>query len=264
MYAYWRQFPVYADKQVYGYSMIFPRGPPGSGYTWTMQPWMVPGMTLANFKAMVQPLFDEWTALGFAFEPTYFEHDNFYDTWSSHFPTEGVANSNVRTASRLFPRANWDTPATRDAMFDEVRSVVEEGSALIQYNMNPKAPAGTPASGANSHWRDAVWFAIMGGGWAPGISETELEAVQRKITENWMGRLRVYGPGGYGNEGDVMEPDFAGAFFGTNYDRLLQIKRKTDPYDLFWAPTAVGSESWEVQGQADWLTLQTGKLCKVL
>jgi FAD/FMN-containing dehydrogenase len=264
MYAYWRKFPAYADKQVYGYSMIFPRGPPGSGYMWTMQPWMVPGMTLANFKAMVQPLFDEWKALGFAFEPTYFEHDNFYDTWSSHFPTEGVANSNVRTASRLFPRANWNTPATRDAMFDEVRSVVEEGSALIQYNMNPKAPAGTPASGANSHWRDAVWFAIMGGGWAPGISETELEAVQRKITDNWMGRLRVYGPGGYGNEGDVMEPDFAGAFFGTNYDRLLQIKRKIDPYDLFWAPTAVGSESWEVQGQADWLTLQTGKLCKVL
>jgi hypothetical protein len=264
MYAYWRRFPGYADQETYGYSMIFPRGPPGSGYMWTMQPWMVPGMTLTNFKAMVQPLFDEWKALGFTFEPVFFEHDNFYDTWSTHFPTEGVANSNVRTASRLFPRSNWDTQARRDAMFDEVRSVVEEGSALIQYNMNPKAPVGTPASGANSHWRDAIWFAIMGGGWAPGISETELEAVQRKITDNWMGRLRVYGPGGYGNEGDVMEPDFADAFFGSNYDRLLQIKRKVDPYDLFWAPTAVGSESWEVQGQRDWLTLQTGKLCKVL
>ncbi|KAK4246201.1 FAD linked oxidase [Corynascus novoguineensis] len=263
MYAYWARFPEYAEQDVYGYGSIFPRGPPGSGYAWSMLPWMVPNKTLSEFKAMVQPLFDEWTALGFEFEPEYFEHDNFYDAWTSHFPTEAVANSNLRTASRLFPRSSWEDEETRTAMFDAVRSVVEEGSALIQYNMNPAAPAGTPASGANSHWREAIWFGIMGTGWAPGISQEELEAVQRKITDDWMGRLRPYGPGAYGNEGDVMEPDFADAFFGENYDRLLQIKRKVDPWDLFWAPTAVGSERWSIAGQPDWLTLQTGKLCKV-
>ncbi|KAL2156769.1 hypothetical protein VTH82DRAFT_1515 [Thermothelomyces myriococcoides] len=263
MYAYWSKFPEYADQEVYGYGNIFPRGPPGSGYTWTMLPWMVPNKTLSEFRAMVKPLFDEWTEMGFEFEPQYFEHDKFYDAWTSHFPTEVVANSNLRTASRLFPRSAWDDEATRTAMFDAVRSVVEDGSALIQYNMNPAAPAGTPPSGANSHWRDAIWFGIMGAGWAPGISQEELEAVQRKITDDWMGRLRPFGPGGYGNEGDVMEPDFGEAFFGTNYDRLLQIKRKVDPYDLFWAPTAVGSERWKIAGQPDWLTLQTGKLCRV-
>lgn len=263
MYAYWRKFPEYAENKTYGYSMIFPRGPAGAGYTWTMHPWMVPGMALADFKAMVQPLFDEWKCIGFEFEPEYFEYDNFYDMWTRHFPTEAVANSNMRTASRLFPRDVWANDTKREAMFDEVRSVVEEGSALIQYNMNPAQPAGTPDSGANSHWRDAIWFGIMGSAWAPGISQTELEAVQRKITDNWMGRLRVYGPGGYLNEGDVMEPDFAEAFYGTNYDRLLQIKRKVDPNDVFWAPTAVGSERWKVAGQQDWLTLQTGKLCRV-
>jgi FAD/FMN-containing dehydrogenase len=263
MYAYWAKMPEFADKGSYGYGNIFPRGPAGAGYTWTMLPWLVPGMALADFKAMVQPLFDEWTAMGFSFTPVYFEHDNFYDTWSTHFPTEAVANSNLRTASRLFPRSAWANATERTAMFDAVRSVIEEGSALIQYNMNPAAPAGTPASAANSHWRDAIWFGIMGTGWAPGISQEELEAVQRKITDDWMGRLRPYGPGGYGNEGDVMEPDFADAFYGTNYDRLLQIKRRVDPYDVFWAPTAVGSERWKVAGQPDWLTLQTGKLCKV-
>lgn len=262
MYALWRKFPEFADKGTYSYSWLFPGGPAG-GYSWTMHPWMVPSMELADFKAMVSPLFTEWRSLGFDFTPEWFEHDDFYDAWTRHFPYEGVANANIRTASRLFPRDIWADDARREALFDEVRSVVEEGSALIQYNMNPVAPAGTPASGANSHWRTAAWFAIMGGGWAPGISDAELEAVQRKITDNWMGRLRAYGPGGYGNEGDVMEPDFGAAFFGTNYDRLLQIKRRVDPYDLFWAPTAVGSERWKVQGQPDWLTLQTGKLCKV-
>ena len=263
IYAYWRKFPQYASKQTYAYSMIFPRGPLGAGYTWTMQPWTVPGMALVDFKAMVQPLFDEWRALGFQLEPEFFEHNNFYDMWTRHFPTEGVATSNLRTASRLYPRGVWANATRRDALFDEVRAVMEEGSALVQYNMNPAAPAGVPASGANSHWRDAVWFGTMGSVWAAGISRTELEAVQRRITDDWMGRLRVYGPGGYGNEGDVMEPDFAGAFFGTNYARLLDIKRRVDPDDVFWAPTAVGSERWKIAGQPGWLTLQTGRLCKV-
>lgn len=66
-----------------------------------------------------------------------------------------------------------------------------------------------------------------------------------------------------GNEADVMEKDFGGAFWGTNYPRLLQIKRQLDPDDVFWAPTAVGSEKWKVQGQPSSLTLQTGKLCRV-
>jgi FAD/FMN-containing dehydrogenase len=263
MYAYWRKFPEFAAQGNYGYSMIFPRGAAGSGFMWTMNPWQVPGMTLAQFQAMVQPLFDEWNALGFQFEPVYFEHDNFYDMWTQHFPAESVANSNLRTASRLYPRSNWADNATREAMFDAVRSVVEDGSALIQYNMNPAAPAGTPASGANSHWRDAVWFGIMGAAWADGISQEELKAVNVKITHTWMDKLRQYGPGGYLNEGDVMEPDFADAFYGTNYNRLLKIKRQVDPTDVFWAPTAVGSERWQVEGQEDWLTLQTGRLCKV-
>ncbi|KAL2020618.1 hypothetical protein VTK56DRAFT_8108 [Thermocarpiscus australiensis] len=261
MYAYWRKFPEYASKGTYGYSSIFPDG--NGGYSWTMHPWTVPGMSLDDFKAMVAPLFDEWTALGFVFTPQYFTHDNFYDAWTRYFPIEAVANSNLRTASRLFPRSAWDDAATREAMFDAVRSVVEDGSALIQYNMNPAAPAGTPSSGANSHWRDAVWYGIMGVAWAPGISESEYAAAQRELTDDWMGRLRPFGPGGYLNEGDVMEPDFADAFYGTNYDRLLKIKRSVDPHDVFWAPTAVGSERWKVAGQPDYLTLQTGKLCKV-
>ncbi|KAK4129965.1 hypothetical protein BT67DRAFT_250505 [Trichocladium antarcticum] len=94
IYAYWHIFPEYASKGSDGYSMIFPRGPPGSGYAWTMQPWLVPGMALADFRAMVAPLFAQGTALGFSFTPQFFEHDNVYDTWSAHFPTEAVANGN--------------------------------------------------------------------------------------------------------------------------------------------------------------------------
>lgn len=263
MYAYWRRFPSFSPEGVYGYSMVFPRFDGVAGYTWTFNPFMFPGKTLAQSKALIQPLLDEWTALGFDFTPEWFEHDNFYDAWTRHFPTEAVANSNIRTSSRLFPTDIWSNVTKRDAMFDTVKQVIKEGSVLIQYNMSPAQREGTPDSSANSHWRTAQWFAIMGTGWAPDATEAQLEYSNRLITDDWNERMRQFGPGGYLNEGDVMEPNFQDAFFGSNYARLLKIKREVDPNDVFWAPTAVGSEKWDVEGQRDWLTLQTGRLCKV-
>lgn len=260
---YWRKFASYAAQDSYGYSTIFARGPPGAGYVWTMLPWIVPGMELRHFKAMVAPLFEEWTELGLEFDPEYFEHDNFYDTWTSHFPTEMVATPNVRTGSRLFPRKNWEDEETLDKTIAAIRGIIEEGSAFVGYNINGAAPAGTPDSAVNPAWRDAVMFGIIGGAWSANASTEELARVNEMITNDWMERLREITPGGggYGNEGDVMEPDFGQAFFGSNYVRLLRTKNETDPWGVFWAPTAVGSESWYVTGQEDWLTLQTGRLC---
>ncbi|KAK3688916.1 hypothetical protein B0T22DRAFT_407656 [Podospora appendiculata] len=261
MFAYWRKFPDYADQGTYAYSQLFNLGAPGL-YMWIMTPWMVPGMSLLAFKAMIAPLLAEWAALGLVLEPTYFETDNLYDAWSKHFPFEGVANADLRTGSRLFPRSVWDNATTLEGMMEAVKAVVEDGSALIQYNVKAAAPAGTPASAANTHWRDAAWYVIMGTAWTKDDAAS-MRAVNVKITHDWMARLRVYGPGGYLNEGDVMEPDFQDAFYGTNYDRLLKIKRQVDPTDVFWAPTAVGSDRWRVSNQTEWLTLQTGRLCKV-
>ncbi|OBT64286.1 hypothetical protein VE03_06794 [Pseudogymnoascus sp. 23342-1-I1] len=260
--AYWRRFPSYAAQGTYGYSTIFPRGADG-GYMWSMLPWLVPEMSLVDFKVMVTPLFDEWTALGLQFEPEYFEHDNFYDTWKSHFPVETVANINMRTASRLFPIKNWEDESTLNTTISTIRSVIEEGSAFIQYNINGAAPAGTPDNAVNPAWRDATLYGIFGGGWAADASLEDQAFANNRITNDWGARFRAITPGsgGYLNEGDVMEPNFGQAFFGTNYDRLVRIKKATDPWNVFWAPTAVGSEDWYITGQEDWLTLQTGRLC---
>ncbi|KAK3312534.1 hypothetical protein B0H66DRAFT_485854 [Apodospora peruviana] len=259
--AYWRKFPAYAEQGSYGYSTVFGLGP-GAGYIWTMQPWLVPGMSLADFKTMIAPLLAEWAELGFPLEPTYFEHDNFYDTWTKNFPDEAVANSNMRTAARLFPATVWDNATALEDMLDAVKAVVEDGSALIQYNIKADAPTDTPDSAVNTHWREAAWFGIMGAAWSAELAADEIEVINRRITDNWMERLRAWGPGSYLNEGDVMEPNFGEAYFGTNYERLLQIKRQVDPNDLFWAPTAVGSGRWAVSDQG-WLTKQTGRLCRV-
>ena len=52
------------------------------------------------------------------------------------------------------------------------------------------------------------------------------------------------GGGAYLNEANFQQPDYQTAFYGGNYDRLLQIKDKYDPDQIFYALTAVGSDRW--------------------
>ena len=70
------------------------------------------------------------------------------------------------------------------------------------------------------------------------------------------------GAGSYMNEGDPGEPDWQQAFYGDHYERLLEIKQKYDPWSLFWAPTTVGSEGWEVRSVDGYPNSQNGRLCR--
>lgn len=66
------------------------------------------------------------------------------------------------------------------------------------------------------------------------------------ITHNFLPLLEALTPNGgaYLNEADFQQPDFQRALYGINYSRLRAIKSHYDPHDMFYAITAVGSESW--------------------
>lgn len=61
--------------------------------------------------------------------------------------------------------------------------------------------------------------------------------------------------GAYINEAFHFEKNWQKTFWGDNYDRLLQIKRRVDPDDVFWCAPCVGNERWQQD--------KTGKLCRV-
>ncbi len=56
------------------------------------------------------------------------------------------------------------------------------------------------------------------------------------------------GTGSYVNEADYFEPDWQRSFWGENYQRLSEIKRKYDPDGLFYCHHCVGSEGWSSDG----------------
>ena len=98
---------------------------------------------------------------------------------------------------------------------------------------------------------DAAAFATIGSQQPtayPGIGghEPDLEK-GRRAAEETNAAIRLIrgatpGAGTYFNEADYFEPDWQQAFWGANYDRLLTIKRKMDPHNLFRVHHGVGSE----------------------
>lgn len=260
--AYWSRYPEYSDAKSYGYCRM--SSVPTGGYAWRALPIMVPGMKLVDFKKLYQPLLDDWAALGVDPQIQFFEHDSFYQAWTRHFPVSRVGSPYARTASRLLPRKNWEDATLRAKTIETVRGIVEEGAFLVHYNINADAPENTADSAANPAWREVMMFDIIGLTWDADTPESEVASLHEKLTGDLAQRLKDVSPGagGYLNEGDVMDPEFAQSFYGSNYDRLLEIKKKIDPKDVFWAPTAVGSERWYITDQEDYVTKQTGRLCR--
>ena len=54
--------------------------------------------------------------------------------------------------------------------------------------------------------------------------------------------------GAYVSESDYFQKDWQHAYWGSNYKRLLQAKKKFDPDGLFFVHHGVGSESWSADG----------------
>jgi hypothetical protein len=261
--AWWRRFPEFVKQGSYAYSIILPTA--DGQKSWALTPWMIPGVSLKEFKVIIADLLAEWQSLGFDVPLNFFETENFYDAWTTHFPDDTVGVPNLRTASRLIDDENWVNPSLLNDTIAFVQRVINNGSSLIGYNIRAATVDGAPPSATVPVWRIATMFAIVGTMWDATLSKTEVDVINRRVTEQWTASLRSLTPGGgtYGNEADVMDPDFQKAFYGyDNYLRLTSIKQSLDPWGLFYAPTGVGSENWVVTDQTDYVLKQTGKLCR--
>jgi hypothetical protein len=52
----------------------------------------------------------------------------------------------------------------------------------------------------------------------------------------------------YVSECNFFEPQWQSAFWGSNYQRLRQVKSRYDPDGLFFVHHGVGSEPWSADG----------------
>jgi FAD/FMN-containing dehydrogenase len=88
----------------------------------------------------------------------------------------------------------------------------------------------------------------------PGVPGHEPDVVAarrfRREVDRAMGELLKAAPlaGSYVSESDFFERDWPRSYWGSNYPRLLEVKRRYDPDGLFVVHHGVGSEEWSADG----------------
>lgn len=275
---FWEGFNVYnyfgkdvVDANGTAYSYVSRRGNTSFSFETTFE---FPGKTIPEVRAFVAPLVSALNGLGI---PVPLVEPAVSASWGSNRQGQGDAPHNGRFGSRLFPRRNWDDGPGQlfNATMRAIRDSVEAGYRFHGIHVAPtEARAGGPpsddsgrggGSGVNPAFRAGIMhadlfddgFSLVGA--TPELVE-ERHARLNKYMDEW--RAVTPGAGAYVNEADVEEPDWQHSFWGDKYDTLLQIKKRHDPWGLFWAQNTVGSEGWEVR-TADGLPTQNGPLCRV-
>ncbi len=121
----------------------------------------------------------------------------------------------------------------------------------------PEAVAAAKDTAMNPDVIDAFALAIVANGQGPaypGIPGHEPDTAAGREAANkvrdCMSELRSISPntGSYISESNYFQRRWQRAYFGTNYDRLEQIKKKYDPAGLFFVHNGVGSEDWSTDG----------------
>ncbi|KAI1759608.1 FAD-binding domain-containing protein [Hypoxylon sp. FL1150] len=260
--AVFAKFPEYADQGMYSYwsiNCIF-------ACTFAMAPQWGNDMDTAALTNLSAALFDDLSAVGVVVtDAVYTDYDGVIaaidGTWPASTEEGGVWNFN--TASRLFPRSNWENATLLAAQTAALRTSVETAGLILGYNVKAASnPALNQTNAVNPAWRETLLHAMLGATWSQEATPADIAAANKNLVEMmqpW--RDASPGAGAYLNEADINEPNWQQAFYGSNYDYLYQLKQQYDPWGLLWAPTAVGSEDWYITGQIDYYPTQNGKLC---
>ncbi|OQV22706.1 putative FAD-linked oxidoreductase [Hypsibius exemplaris] len=180
---------------------------------------------------------------------------NSFDTffaWKASDPSPAVEIQGGRfeIGTRLIPLSALDHPeklgealAQAAAGVDDFILYMVAGRGVRERDDGGEKVSTTPA------WRRAVFNAEVINAWSFNTSD---QGIAEKVAGIQAGLdiLRKAYPdsGTYFAEANL-EPDFQQALWGkNNYERLLKIKARVDPDDLFMCKQCVGSEKWDASG----------------
>ncbi|KAF0315622.1 FAD binding domain-containing protein [Colletotrichum asianum] len=262
--SYFDHFIDNADNGTYSYFIMLPNNPSPGNFFFQMTPFFAPNKTAEVVESLLNPWFTELRELGIDFDPNITEYASFYPAWKDFFPLEVVEKVNVQSGSRLFPRKNFESDDLRQATFDAIRTSLETNHVFVGFNIKATSPD-NPDNAVNPAWRENILFALQSVRWSVNATVDQILEARNGFTFGDMQRWRDVSPGAgsYLAESDRMEPNFQQSFYGDEkYPRLLELKKKWDLEDVFYAATAVGSEFWTIE-TADGLPHENGRLCRV-
>jgi hypothetical protein len=268
--SFFEQFIPFTDAGTYSWFTI---NSTNSSHQLNLGPFFAPNHTVESFNTLVKPWFDRLNYLGIPFTPNTTYYDAFLPAYNDNFGILGtpkgkdsVGGVSSMPGNRLFPRRNWEDAAKFNATFDTVRRHGTAGRSIFGYHQAPRNRLGVD-NAVSSAWRHTIAFLIASAPVPLYANASQLAAAHETINA-YLAPWRAVAPnseggGSYLNEAHVMEPNWQQAFYGEQYERLLQLKHKWDPGDVFYATTGVGSEEWEVRTREQGIQTQNGRLCRL-
>ena len=209
--------------------------------------------TEADVKTMLAPFLNRLDTLGIKSTVTYSASKDYYDHFDKYFGPLPLGNIKVGIAqygARLIPRALIGN------ITSTWKSVVEKGVTWIGVGTDVGRFGSEKTTSVHPAWRKAIVHATLTLPWNFTAPWSEAFQTQRKMTNEIMPMVEAATPGSgsYVNEADFRQPNFQSVFWGSNYQKLLAIKKKWDPSNFFYATVGVGSEAWTVRND--------GRMCR--
>ncbi|KAF2728887.1 FAD binding domain-containing protein [Polyplosphaeria fusca] len=260
---FWDEIPKYNDAKTYSYFSLMNVG--GGVYTFDMFPFFATRKTVVEYEALTKPLFDKLKSLNITYDIKTTHYDTFYPAYQASFATIDFHIGSIASTpgNRIMPRENWADSALSTQTFDAVRNAVDKALLIQMYHQAP-APQAAVLNSVNPAFRNEAGM-LVAINLILDTSPAGLKAGNEQLTNGILGPIREVTPkgGAYGNEGDISEPGWQQAYWGANYERLLSVKRKWDPVELFYVHHGVGSEGWVVEDGERGVQTQDGRLCRV-
>ncbi|KAF2032006.1 FAD-binding domain-containing protein [Setomelanomma holmii] len=209
-------------------------------------PFVGPNMDEAKLNTVLKPFFDQLDAAKVPCDKHTKSFPTFFDFYFDMFEDEPLNQQSI-IGGRLFTQA--DITANGDKSADALIMAAMPEPTQLSFNVghivNPGPGVPQADNAINPTWRNASSFVITN----VIMSGTESWAVNKEresFNTNVIGKaLRDVSPNGasYVNEGDLYEPNWQQAYWGSKYARLLQIRQKYDPDGVFYTQIAPGTEN---------------------
>ena len=184
-------------------------------------------------------------------ELSYRDH---YNRYMGPLPQGAYEVNRYQFGGRLIPRSVAENnSATLAKTYSELAA---SGVLLAGSSANYAKRAGTPDNSVQPTWRQTITQLQLITNWNSTAPWSNMEAAQKQMTEEFMPKITAITPGSgsYMNEADFRQPNWQSTFFGPNFARLQDIKRKYDPRSAFYILKGVGSDDWTVSA--------SGRMCR--
>ncbi|KAK2750264.1 hypothetical protein FQN55_002410 [Onygenales sp. PD_40] len=217
-----------------------------NGNIFRVHPAVAPGINKTQLEKLAQPVLDELDAAGIPYDFAVKGFKSFYDLYIDMFEDEPVPQSAL-VGGRIF--AKTDIEAHNKEIVQGYRTGFAGGAMFyIGHVMGPGEGNPDADNAIHPTWRQASTFTISSLTVPVGASQAEKAELQDYLTNVADAALRDASPDGaaYVNEGNLEEPNWQEAFWGSKYARLKELKEKWDPGHVFYARTTPGTEDWEV------------------